>query len=136
MQCMIWRLYAVHVMTDCQWSCTDSPLQKLEKHNCVEMIRTAVKESPYSIGKSLLHVQCTCRTTLYTCTCTCIYMYICVFFLHAFFLASAHYAYWLFRLFITPYLSNAVISAKSSHYFSCPFSTEAVGFAHKPPCSL
>ena len=39
-------------------------------------------------------------------------------------------------LVFTPYLSNAVISAKSPHYFSCPCSTEAVGIAHKPPRSL
>ena len=36
-------------------------------------------------------------------------------------------------LVFTPYLSNAVVSAKSPHYFSCPCSTEAVGIAHKPP---
>ena len=36
----------------------------------------------------------------------------------------------------TPYLSNAVVSAKSPHSFSCPCSTEAVGIAHKPPRSL
>ena len=30
------------------------------------------------------------------------------------------YAYGLFRLLFTPYLSNAVVSAKSPHYFSCP----------------
>ena len=39
-------------------------------------------------------------------------------------------------LVFTPYLSNAVVSAKSPHYFSCPCSTEAVGIAHKPPRSL
>ena len=39
-------------------------------------------------------------------------------------------------LVFTPYLSNAVISAKSPHSFSCPCSTEAVGIAHKPPRSL
>ena len=39
-------------------------------------------------------------------------------------------------LVFTPYLSNAVISAKSPHFFSCPCSTEAVGIAHKPPRSL
>ena len=41
-----------------------------------------------------------------------------------------------FSLVFTPYLSNAVVSAKSPHYFSCPCSTEAVGIAHKPPHSL
>ena len=41
-----------------------------------------------------------------------------------------------FSLVFTPYLSNAVVSAKSPHYFSCPCSTEAVGMAHKPPRSL
>ena len=41
-----------------------------------------------------------------------------------------------FPLVFTPYLSNAVVSAKSPHYFSCPCSTEAVGIAHKPPRSL
>ena len=39
-------------------------------------------------------------------------------------------------LVFTPYLSNAVVSAKSPHYFSCPCSTEAVGIAYKPPRSL
>ena len=39
-------------------------------------------------------------------------------------------------LVFTPYLSNAVVSAKSPHYFSCPCSTEAVGIAHKPPRCL
>ena len=39
-------------------------------------------------------------------------------------------------LVFTPYLSNAVVSAKLPHYFSCPCSTEAVGIAHKPPRSL
>ena len=39
-------------------------------------------------------------------------------------------------LVFTPYLSNAVVSAKSPHLFSCPCSTEAVGIAHKPPRSL
>ena len=39
-------------------------------------------------------------------------------------------------LVFTPYLSNAVVSAKSPHCFSCPCSTEAVGIAHKPPRSL
>ena len=34
------------------------------------------------------------------------------------------------------YLSNAVVSAKSPHSFTCTCSTEAVGIAHKPPCSL
>ena len=33
------------------------------------------------------------------------------------------------------YLSNAVVSAKLPHYFSCPCSTEAVGIAHKQPRS-
>ena len=41
-----------------------------------------------------------------------------------------------FSLVFTPYLSNAVVSAKSPHSFSCPRSTEAVGIAHKPPRSL
>ena len=41
-----------------------------------------------------------------------------------------------FSLVFTPYLSNAVVSAKSPHSFSCPCSTEAVGIAHKPPRSL
>ena len=31
------------------------------------------------------------------------------------------------------YLSNAVVSPKSPHSFSCPCSTEAVDIAHKPP---
>ena len=31
---------------------------------------------------------------------------------------------------------NAVVSAKSPHYISCPCSTEDVGIAHKPPRSL
>ena len=39
-------------------------------------------------------------------------------------------------LVFTPYLSNAVVSAKSPHFFSCPCSTEAVGIAYKPPRSL
>ena len=39
-------------------------------------------------------------------------------------------------LVFTPYLSNAVVSAKSPHFFPCPCSTEAVGIAHKPPRSL
>ena len=39
-------------------------------------------------------------------------------------------------LVFTPYLSNAVVSAKSPHYFSCSCSTEAGGIAHKPPRSL
>ena len=30
-----------------------------------------------------------------------------------------------------PYLSNAVVLAKSPHYFSCPCSTETVGIALK-----
>ena len=33
-------------------------------------------------------------------------------------------------------LSNAVVSAKSAHYFSCPYSAEAVGITHKLPRSL
>ena len=37
---------------------------------------------------------------------------------------------------IVSYISNAVVSAKSPHYFSCPCSTEAVGIAHKLPHSL
>ena len=41
-----------------------------------------------------------------------------------------------FLVFFMPYLSNAVVSAKSPHSFSCPFSTEAVGIAYKPPRSL
>ena len=41
-----------------------------------------------------------------------------------------------FSLVFKPYLSNAVASAKSPHYFSCPCSTEDVGIAHKPPRSL
>ena len=41
-----------------------------------------------------------------------------------------------FSLVFTPYLSNAVVLAKSPFYFSCPCSTEAVGIANKPPCSL
>ena len=41
-----------------------------------------------------------------------------------------------FSLVFMPYLSNKVVSAKSSHYFSCPCSTEAFGIAHKPPRSL
>ena len=41
-----------------------------------------------------------------------------------------------FSLVFTPYLSNAVVSAKLPVYFSCPCSTEAVGIAHKPPRSL
>ena len=43
-----------------------------------------------------------------------------------------------FSLVFTPYLSNAVVSAKSPqcHYFSCPCSTEAVGIPHEPPRSL
>ena len=40
-----------------------------------------------------------------------------------------------FYLFFTPYLSNAVVSAKSPR-FSSPCSTEADGIAHKPPRSL
>ena len=50
-------------------------------------------------------------------------------------LASADYAYWLFRLFSRHNLSNAVVSAKSPRYFSYPCSTEAVGIVHKPPRS-
>ena len=38
--------------------------------------------------------------------------------------------------FLACYLSNAVVSAKSPHFISCPCSTEAVGIAHKPPRSL
>ena len=41
-----------------------------------------------------------------------------------------------FLLVFTPYLSNAVVIAKSPRYFSCPCRTEAVGIAHKPPRSL
>ena len=41
-----------------------------------------------------------------------------------------------FWVVFTPYLSNAVVSAKSPHTISCPCSTEAVGIAHKPPRSL
>ena len=41
-----------------------------------------------------------------------------------------------FLLVFTPYLSNAVVSAKSPHCFSCPCSTEDVDIAHKPPRSL
>ena len=41
-----------------------------------------------------------------------------------------------FSLVFTPYLSNAVASAKSPRYFSCLCSAEAVGNAHKPPRSL
>ena len=41
-----------------------------------------------------------------------------------------------FSLVFTPYLSNAVVSAKLPRCFSCPCSTEAVGIAHKPPHSL
>ena len=37
---------------------------------------------------------------------------------------------------IMPYLSNAVVSAKSPVYFSCPCGTEDVGIAHRPPRSL
>ena len=40
-----------------------------------------------------------------------------------------------FPLVFTLCLSNAVVSAKSPHCFSCPCSTEAVGIAHKPPCT-
>ena len=35
----------------------------------------------------------------------------------------------------TPYLSNAVVSAKSPHCFSCPCSTEAVGIALGGSCA-
>ena len=35
------------------------------------------------------------------------------------------------KLVFTPYLSNAVVSAKSPVYFSCPCGTEDVGVAHK-----
>ena len=38
--------------------------------------------------------------------------------------------------FFACFHSNAVVSAKSPHYFSCPCSTVAVGIAHKPPRSL
>ena len=41
-----------------------------------------------------------------------------------------------FSLVFTPYLPNAVVSAKLPHYFSCSCSTEAVGIAHEPPRSL
>ena len=41
-----------------------------------------------------------------------------------------------FSLAFKPYLSHAVVSAKSPHSFSFPCSTEAVGIAHKPPRSL
>ena len=41
-----------------------------------------------------------------------------------------------FSLVFTPYIPNAVVSAKSPHYFSCSCSTEAVGIAHEPPRSL
>ena len=41
-----------------------------------------------------------------------------------------------FSLVFTPYLSNAVVSAKSPVSFSCPCDTEDVGIAHKPPRSL
>ena len=41
-----------------------------------------------------------------------------------------------FSLVFTPYLSNAVVSAKSPHYFSGCSSTEAVDIAHKPSRSL
>ena len=37
-----------------------------------------------------------------------------------------------FSLVVSPYLSNAVVSAKFQHYFSCPCSTEAIGITHKP----
>ena len=40
------------------------------------------------------------------------------------------------ELVFMPYLSNAVVSAKSLRCFSFPCSTEAVDIAHKPPCSL
>ena len=42
----------------------------------------------------------------------------------------------IISLVFTPYLSNAVVSAKSPHYFSCSCSIEDVGIAHKPPRSL
>ena len=44
-----------------------------------------------------------------------------------------------FSLVFTPYLSNAIVSAKSPvllNVILCPCSTEAVGIAHKPPPSL
>ena len=37
-----------------------------------------------------------------------------------------------FPLVFTPYLSNALVSAKSPVSFLCPCSTEDVGIAHKP----
>ena len=37
-----------------------------------------------------------------------------------------------FSLVFTPYLSNAIVLAKSPRYFLCSCSTEAVGIAHKP----
>ena len=39
-------------------------------------------------------------------------------------------------LVFTPYLPNAVVSAISPRYLSCPCSTEAVGIAHNPHSSL
>ena len=41
-----------------------------------------------------------------------------------------------FSLVFTPYLSNAVVSAKSPVGVSCPCSTEDIGISHKPPRSL
>ena len=41
-----------------------------------------------------------------------------------------------FRLFLRHITRNAVVTSKSSRYFSFPCSTEAVGIAHKPPHSL
>ena len=41
-----------------------------------------------------------------------------------------------FSLVFTPYLSNAVVLAKSPHFISCRSSTEAIGIAYKPPRSL
>ena len=41
-----------------------------------------------------------------------------------------------FSLVFTRYLSNAVASAKLPRYFSCLWSAEALGMAHKPPRSL
>ena len=42
----------------------------------------------------------------------------------------------IMHIVFTPYLSNAVVSAKSPVSFACPCSTEDVGIAHKPPRSL
>ena len=38
--------------------------------------------------------------------------------------------------FFACFHATSLVSAKSAHYFSCPCSTEAVGIAHKAPCSL